>query len=64
MQIFSNGEFLNMLKFLDKIETGPYMVKIKNLSMKKSGVVSISKKSAPIIDVAFLIEAYVNTAGK
>lgn len=64
LQVFSNGEFLNILKFLDKLETGPYMVKIKNLSMKKSGVVSISKKSAPIIDVAFLIEAYVNTAGK
>ena len=60
LQIFSNGEFLNMLKFLDKIETGPYMVKIKNLSMKKSGAGSISKKSAPIIDAAFLIETYVN----
>ena len=50
LQIFSNGEFLDILKFLDKIETGPYMVKIKNLSMKRSGIG---------IDAAFLIETYV-----
>lgn len=60
LQIFSNGEFSNILKFIDKIETGPYMVKIKNLSIKKSGITNSSKKSSPIIvDAAFLIEAYV-----
>lgn len=59
LQVFSNGEFLNIIKFLDKLETGPYMVKIKNLSIKKSGIVSISKKSVPTIDAAFLIETYV-----
>lgn len=61
LQIFSNGEFSNILKFIDKIETGPYMVKIKNLSIKKSGIMNSSKKSSPIIvDAAFLIETYVN----
>jgi len=34
--ISANGEFSNMLNFSEKLERGPYLIKIKNLAMSKS----------------------------
>ncbi len=35
LQISANGNFLNILEFLEKLENGPYLVKIDSISAKK-----------------------------
>lgn len=35
-QFFSNGDFSKILNFLEKIETGPYLVEIDDLTIKNS----------------------------
>lgn len=36
-QIFAEGSFLDILAFSEKLETGQYLVSIKNLTIKKPG---------------------------
>jgi Tfp pilus assembly protein PilO len=36
-QIASTGSFPNFLKFLEKLETSPYLIEIKNINISKSG---------------------------
>ena len=35
-QFFSNGDFSKMLEFSEKLEAGPYLIEIKNLTIKNS----------------------------
>ncbi len=35
-QISAKGDILNILKFIEKLERGPYLIRIKNLTIKKS----------------------------
>jgi len=59
-QIFSQGEFSKTLKFLEKLETGPYLIEIKNLSITNSRQDGVSKKlPAKSIDAIFLIKVYI-----
>ncbi len=36
-QLVLVGSFPDFLKFLEKIETGPYLIKVQNLTVKKTG---------------------------
>lgn len=59
-QIFSQGEFSKTLKFLEKLETGPYLIEIKNLSITNSRQDSSSKKSSvKLVDANLSIRAYI-----
>lgn len=49
-QFFSNGDFSKILEFSEKLETGPYLIEIKNLTIKNS----FSEK----VDANFLIKAF------
>lgn len=49
-QIFTKGSFSNILRFSEKIENGPYLVKIKSLTMGKS------EGSNNLVEANFLIE--------
>lgn len=52
-KIYSQGNFLNTLKFLEKVERSPYLVKIKSITMRKL----IGEKNLPnLIGVDFLLE--------
>ncbi len=48
--IFVTGEFLNMLKFSEKLDTSPYLMRIKNVIIKKS-------PQGSTVDANFLVEA-------
>jgi len=48
--IYATGEFLNILKFFEKLDTGPYLMRIKNVTIKKS-------RQEPLVEVTFLVEA-------
>lgn len=51
-QVFSQGELSKVIKFLEKLETGPYLIEIQNLLVKSS----LEQKS---VIANFLIKAYV-----
>lgn len=56
-QVFAKGKFSDILVFSETLERGPYLVIIKNVSMKKTEEDILSKTRAPgIIDANFLIE--------
>ncbi len=60
-EISIQGGFLDALNFLEKIETGPYLIKIKNLTIRKATENNIPKKSmSEIIEANFSIEAFIN----
>ena len=42
-QIISKGNFSNMMDFSKKIESGPYLIEIDNLTIQNSGEKSVSK---------------------
>lgn len=48
--IFTTGNFLNILKFSEKLDTSPYLMRINNLTIKKSSQESM-------VDANFLVEA-------
>ncbi len=55
-QVSAKGDFLNMLKFIDKLETGPYLIRIENLTFKKSEKeITEDKNISSILDSDFLI---------
>ena len=35
-QVSAKGDFPSILKFVEKLETGPYLIRIENLALKKS----------------------------
>lgn len=57
--ISAKGNFLNMLKFSEKLETGPYLIRINNVEIKKSALMSSQGKNIPSnkVDANFLILA-------
>lgn len=58
-QFFSSGDFSNILKFSEKLETGPYLIEIKNLTIKNSTEQNVSKNYSPEkVDANFLIRAF------
>ncbi|MEK7540954.1 MAG: hypothetical protein AAB529_01820 [Patescibacteria group bacterium] len=58
-QFFSSGDFSKMLEFSEKLETGPYLIEIKNLTIKNSTEQNISKNYSPEkVDTLFLIKAF------
>jgi hypothetical protein len=59
-QIFSKGDFSKILKFSEKLENGPYLIKIQNLTIKKSEKEKVSKEYSPgEVEAIFLIKAFV-----
>jgi len=58
-QFFSSGNFLKILEFTKAMESGPYLVEIKNLIIKNSEVKNASKNNlSEIVDATFLIKAF------
>jgi len=56
-QISAKGDFLNILRFIEKLETGPYLIEIQNLTIKKSEKeIDKEKNISNRIDANFLIE--------
>ena len=51
--ISATGEFLNILKFSEKLDKSPYLLRINNVIIKKSS-------QDLTVDASFLIEAIVN----
>ncbi len=51
-QISSEGELAEIVKFLEKLETGPYLIEVQNLLVRSS------VKQKPVI-ANFLVKAYV-----
>ena len=49
-QFFSNGDFSKILEFSEKLETGPYLIEIKNLVIKNS--------TNQNVDANFLIKVF------
>lgn len=49
-QFFSSGNFLKILEFTKALESGPYLIQIKNLTIKNS--------EAEGVDATFLIKAF------
>src|SRR3989344_2627105 len=59
-KISTQGNFVDILAFLEKIETGPYLIKAGNLIIKKMPQADISKKSnLEIVAADFSMEAYI-----
>ena len=58
-QIVTDGSFSNTIKFSEKLETGPYLLKIQNLTVKKSEEISSKKSSTQNIRATFLINVFV-----
>ncbi|MBI3337086.1 MAG: type 4a pilus biogenesis protein PilO [Candidatus Staskawiczbacteria bacterium] len=48
--IYGTGQFLNILKFSEKLDASPYLMRIKDLTIKKS-------PQEPTVDFNFLVEA-------
>lgn len=48
--ISATGKFLDILKFSEKLDTSPYLMRIKNATIKKS-------LKGPTVDANFLVEA-------
>lgn len=59
-QFFSTGDFLKILQFTKALESGPYLIEIKNLTIKNSSKQNASgKNSVPgIVDATFLIKVF------
>lgn len=57
-QISAKGNFLDILKFSEKVETGPYLIKINNLTIKKLDQnLDNAKNSDNLVEANFLAEA-------
>jgi len=58
-KISSTGEFSKVLKFLEKLETGQYLVEVQDLSISSSEQSGLVKKtSIKQVDANFLIRAF------
>lgn len=59
-QLASHGTFLDILTFSEKLESGPYQIKIKSLSIKKASDKSAApeKNSKASADASLQIEVY------
>lgn len=56
-QISAKADILNILKLIKKIETGPYLIRIQNLTIKKSEQDNIKGENlSNRVDAIFLIE--------
>lgn len=59
-QIFAKGDFLDILKFSEKLETGRYLAKVKSLSLKEAREGSIGEKNPSKdkkeVEADFLVE--------
>ncbi len=57
-QIQAYGDFLNILKFCNRLEAGEYLVKVQNLSIRESAKETINGKTVSRgVDASFIIEA-------
>ncbi len=55
-QVYVKGDFLHVLGFSEKLETGPYLIKVLNLTMEKVVQSSIKEKNVPdTVDASLLI---------
>ncbi|MEK7659013.1 MAG: hypothetical protein AAB352_04085 [Patescibacteria group bacterium] len=54
-RISSKGEFLNILKFSNKLELGPYLVEIKNMEIKEE---KGAGKDTAVLRADFLINVF------
>jgi hypothetical protein len=56
--VFTKGNFLDVLRFSEKLETSPYLVKIVKMNIKKSDArAPKDKNSAPGVEATFTLEA-------
>lgn len=60
-QIFIKGDFLDILAFSEQLERGPYLIKVKNVSIKKVEKSTAGKGDGrKSVEANFLIEAVAN----
>lgn len=58
-RISANGSSLNFLKFLEKLENGPYLTEIINLNLKKITEEKTNKEVSPSrVNAVFLIKVF------
>lgn len=58
-QFFSSGNFLKILEFTKALESGPYLIEIKNLIIKNSETESTSENNnSERVNATFLIKAF------
>jgi hypothetical protein len=58
-QVSTNGYFSDFLKFLEKLENGPYLLEIVNLNLKKMTEETTKKGiSSSFVNAAFSIKVY------
>lgn len=55
-QIYTKGDFLNILMFAQKLETGPYLVRVNNLSVNKLTQDNAQKSKSSRTGANFSIE--------
>lgn len=55
-QVDAKGDFSSMLFFAEKLESGPYLARIQNLSMSKEVQVGKDQKPVNITSAHFLLE--------
>lgn len=58
-QITCKGSSLNILNFLKKIEAGPYLIQVENLTIQESQTVAIKDNSPKESSSVFTIKAFV-----
>ncbi len=54
-KISCKGKFLDILKFSDKLESGPYLIEIKNMETKES---KDTEKNNSVLNTDFLINVF------
>jgi len=60
LQLSSKGSFTSIFDLVEKIETGPYLIEIGNLTIKESQVDSASKDTlSEKFDATFTIKAFI-----
>lgn len=54
-QLFSSDDFSKILRFSEKLENGPYLIQIQNVSIKSAGIDIFPSGK---VDISFLINAF------
>lgn len=57
-QFFSIGDFSKILEFSEKLEAGPYLIEIENLTIKSSAEQNTTKDHSEKVNANFLMKAF------
>ena len=57
-QLFSSDDFLKIMNFAEKLETGPYLVEIESITIKSLSNQSNAKNLSGKVDATFVINVF------